>query len=190
MELKKQKATLLRKHSHFETQVKALSKKLAATTIPAKNMQREGTVHPSRSPSRRTTSPDTRCSQSKNKQTMTHHPKLSTLQFSKPMKQESASSESNKVKESSYLLIQQTAINASNQRKKRKSQRIILKRKKKVLDKMFVIANSIMLQTKQPSSPTRKKPSPFLLFNSPTFKFCDKARFLLPMPPSSVTECP
>jgi hypothetical protein len=113
---------------------------------------------------------------------MTHHSKPSALQFSKPTKQESASSESNKVKESSYPLIQQTAINASNQRKKRKSQRIILRRKKKVLDKMFAIANSTTLQTKQPSSPTRKKPSPFLLFNSPTYKFCDKARFLLPMP--------
>jgi hypothetical protein len=66
MELKKQKSALLRKHAHLETQVKALSKKLAATTLPAKNVQREGSVRPSRSPSRRTTSPDTRHNQPRN----------------------------------------------------------------------------------------------------------------------------
>jgi hypothetical protein len=66
MELKKQKTALLRKHAHLETQVKALSKKLAATTLPAKNVQREGPVRPSRSPSRCTTSPDMRRNQTRN----------------------------------------------------------------------------------------------------------------------------
>jgi hypothetical protein len=125
---------------------------------------------------------NTHCFQSENHPTTTCYFKPHDQQITKPAKQGSTSTKTNPIKEPSYPSIQKTTISTGHQRKKRKSQWITLRRKKKALNKMFAIANSAIVQPKQFSSPTPNRPSPFLLFNSPTYKLHDRARFLLTMP--------